>query len=206
MRRYPAQTTQSGVHAATASASSASKASRDAWSLASRLQRRLWSTRCKAAASGRSENTPTTSPSSVPAAIASSSACRLEPRPETSTAMRFIERASGRICRPPRSSGASSQWPHRDVLHQPMRTRSSPAGLDHLADGAMGEAEAAEVGADRSDVTRCDHQHEADAAIERAPHFIVRRPRLRAAASRTPAATRSPKPRCRGRGRRGSRG
>ena len=46
--------------------------------------------------------------------------------------------------------------------------------LDHLADGAMGAAEATEVGADRSDVIRCNHQHEADAAIERAPHFIVR--------------------------------
>src|SRR5688500_571003 len=162
--------TQSGARAAMASASSASNASREAHAFASRLQRNASGTRCNAMAPGRSENTPTTSPSSAPVAIASGSACRLLPRPEARTAMRFIGHAAsgGRRYSKALTRAASGRAASADA--DPI----DGSGVDHMADGAMGEAEAIEVGADRGDIARRDHQYEADATVERAPHFVLR--------------------------------
>src|SRR5688572_20381 len=103
-----------------------------------------------AAASGLSENTPTIRAGTRPASIARINARRFEPRPEASTAIRNIAA---------RSTDA-------DAL--------VAGGRDDGADRPRREAEAIAVGGHRGDVAGSDDQHEADAAVERAPHLLAR--------------------------------
>src|SRR3546814_12278198 len=110
-----------------------------------------------ATASGRSENPPTISAASVPPAIASSSACRLLPRPEARTAMRYG-----------RDWGLGvGDWGERSADSDTIAT----VGLDHCADPAVRQGEPVEVGFDRRRSRGGDDQHEADAAGAGAPHL-----------------------------------
>src|SRR5690606_36243906 len=156
MRMYPAHTIQSGCAPTTAAASASSKSLRRAWLRASRLQRSEGCTRCSAGAVGRSLKTPTTSAARRPPAMAStraSRACRLLPRPEARTAIRF-GRVSGPWARGSRKAGLADA----DAV-------AARRG-HHAADGPVREAEAVELGADRGAGVGGDHQHEADAAVE----------------------------------------
>src|SRR3546814_1662797 len=106
--------------------------------------------RCRATAFERSENTPTISATRVPSAIASISACRLLPRPEARTAMRYG-----------RDWGLGvGDWGERSADSDTIAT----VGLDHCADPAVRQGEPVEVGFDRRRGRGGDDQHEAEAA------------------------------------------
>src|SRR5690606_7605728 len=106
--------------------------------------------RSSANAEGLSEKTPTSRAARRPSSIASLIACRLLPRPEARTAMR-------------KATGIASADMHALAV----------GGRNDLADPAMGQRQALQFGLDRGHFALRYHQHEADAAIERAPHFHV---------------------------------
>src|SRR6476620_1036875 len=161
-RMYPAQTIRSGAIASMRANSAASNARRVAWSRGSSAMAGIPAARarCSAVASRRSENTPTISTPSRPAAIASISACRLLPRPDTSTAMR-----KGRESEIGTRGADKRRSADVDAICAGVR--------DDFSDPAVRQAQAIEICADGGDIAGRHDEHEAHAAIERPPHFFV---------------------------------
>src|SRR5688572_1749031 len=108
-------------------------------------------------ASARSENTPTMRAGTRPSSTARSSACRLEPRPEATTAIRYIRRAFSGVTEPagpPRSTPAA-RAPSSADAHA-----LAAAGGDDFADAPVPEAATVEVALQRGERGGRHDQHE----------------------------------------------